>query len=134
MRAALSRLTGSKLVRFFVVAVAGVLLDVTVFSLLVGLGARPAVASLVSTSIAVCATYAASSRAVFRVRLTAGRLAAYLAWYAVSITAFAFAIDAAFAAFGGSATLWKIASLPVSFLVNFTVVNYVILRPEKEQQ
>jgi hypothetical protein len=67
------------------------------------------------------------------VRLSAWRLVAYLAWYALSITPFAFAIDAAFVAFGGSATLWKIASLPVSFLVNFVVVNYLILRPEKEQ-
>ena len=123
-----------KLGRFFVVALVGVLIDLAIFTLLVALGARPAVASLVSNSIAVCITYVASSRAVFRVRLTAWRLVAYVAWYALSITVFAFAIDAAFATFGGSAALWKVASLPVSFLVNFAAVNYLILRPEKEQE
>lgn len=131
MRDLLGRLAGSKIVRFFVVALAGVLLDVAIFTVLVGLGVRPSVASIISSSIAVCSTYFVSSRAVFRVRYSAPRMVAYIVWYAISITGFSLAIDAAWTHFGATPTLWKIVSLPFSFLLNFVVVNYVVLRPER---
>ncbi|MBX3099966.1 MAG: GtrA family protein [Salinibacterium sp.] len=128
MRGVVARLAESTLVRFFVVALAGVLLDVAIFTLLVALGARPSVASIMSSSIAVCSTYFASSRLVFRVRYSPRRMLAYVVWYAISITGFALAIDTAWVQFGGTPTLWKLVSLPISFLVNFAVVNFVVLR------
>lgn len=129
MREFITRILASKFVRFFWVALVGVMLDVALFALLVGLGVRPSLSSIVSNSIAVGLGYFASSRIVFRVRYSPGRLITYVVWYAISITGFALAIDAAWSHFGGSATLWKVASLPVSFIVNFLVVNYVVLRP-----
>jgi len=134
MRALIGRLFSSKLVRFFFVALAGVLLDVAVFTGLVALGLRPSVASIISSAIAVGATYMVSSRSVFRVKYSPLRLAAYAGWYALSITGFSLAIDAAWVHFGGTPTLWKVVSLPVSFFVNFAVVNYLILRPSTSEQ
>ena len=128
MRARVRRLAQSTLMRFFVVALAGVLLDVALFSVLVALGVRPSVASIISSTVAVCSTYFASSRLVFRVRYTPRRMLAYVLWYAISITGFSLAIDAAWVYLGGTPTLWKVVSLPLSFLVNFVVVNYVVLR------
>lgn len=130
----IARLLGMKIVRFFFVALGGVLLDAAVFSGLVALGARPAVASIISSAIAVCATYVVSSRSVFRVKYTPLRLVAYIAWYSISITGFSLAIDAAWEHLGGMPILWKVVSLPISFLVNFAVVNYVILRPSSSEQ
>lgn len=130
----ISRLFGTKIVRFFFVALAGVLLDVALFSGLVALGVRPAVASIISSAVAVCATYVVSSRSVFRVKYTPLRLVAYIAWYAISITGFSLAIDAAWMHLGATPVLWKVVSLPVSFLINFAVVNYLILRPSSSEQ
>ena len=90
-----------KLVKFFFLALAWVTLDVLLFTALVGLGARPAIASIISSAVAVSAAYVVSSRNVFRVPMTPVRLVAYVAWYAVSITGFSIAIDAAILHFGG---------------------------------
>ena len=133
MRELLNTVVKSKLARFFVIGLAGVSLDLLLFSLLVAVGVRPSVSSIISSSIAVCLAYVVSSQRVFRVRLSLLRLAAYFGWYALSNTAFAIALDAAWMTFGGPPILWKIVTLPVSFLLNFAVVNYVILRAEKPE-
>jgi len=129
VRTMITGLAGSKIVKFFFVALAGVTLDVLLFTGLVALGARPAVASIISSAVAVSAAYVVSSRNVFKVPMTPLRLVAYVAWYAASITGFSLAIDAAAMHFGGHPTFWKLISLPISFLINFAAVNYVILRP-----
>jgi putative flippase GtrA len=127
----ITSLVGSRLARFFLVALAGVLLDVLIFTLVVEVGIRPGIGSIISTSIAVLSTYFASSRLVFRVRYSPARMLAYVAWYVVSITGFSFAIEAAWTHFGAAPLVWKIVSLPFSFLINYAVVNYLVLRPAR---
>lgn len=124
----LSGILSPTFVRFFFSSLTGVIVDLAIFSLLTSMKISPGIASVISSISAVACTYALSTKFVFHSSFSLIRLIFYFAWYATSISFFAWAIELAWENLGGLETYWKIVSLPLSLVTNFLVVKFVIFR------
>jgi putative flippase GtrA len=108
---------------------AGLILDLSLFALLMDHGASARSASLASGAAATALVYFASVRRIFHCRsdFLLGLFAVYLAWQGFSVAASAFAVGGLTA--GGVAPLLaKLLILPVTFPANYLFMSVLTAR------
>lgn len=116
----------SSLVRFASIAFAGLTIDFSIFWILTNLDLGPGLANFTSTGFAVASTYFLSSRLVFDSPIDRNSAVLYVAWYAVSNSAFSLAIETLSALTQIHAMCIKIGILPASFLINFAASRKIL--------
>lgn len=120
---------GVRLTAFAGVSGAGLILDLSLFALLMEHGASARSASLASGAAAAAFVYFASARRIFHCRsdFLLGLFALYLAWQGFSVAASAFAVGGLTAA--GVAPLFaKLLILPITFPANYLFMSVLTAR------
>lgn len=97
----------------------GLVIDLGGFFALVSLGAPTWSSNVISSCSAVTAVYLLVVRYSFGARRRVRTYVAFVAWYAFVIAASSTAIQLATSWSGGGAFLWKLASIPITFSVNY---------------
>jgi putative flippase GtrA len=117
-----------KLGRFGIVSGVGWLLDFSLFTLLSWRLLSPAPANAVSALVAVVFVFIASTRKVFYegTGFSWGKLVAYLAYQAVIIALFSFAIQALTRWSGLPPPVCKVLVTPVNFYTNFLFMSVLL--------
>lgn len=108
-----------KIIRFFCRSLIGVIIDLFVFQIAILVGISPLCANLISSSIAITATYFLISQYVFEKNFSVKHFLLFFLYYSFSIFAFSLGIHAGVQATGWPPLACKIISLPISFAVNF---------------
>lgn len=104
---------------FFGASAVGLAIDLGLFALLTAMGLAPWLANGISATTSITAVYFLATKHSFAVRPRLSTYVAFFAWYATSIVVFSFLIDLATDLSGWPAFLWKLASVPVSFALNY---------------
>ena len=104
---------------FFGASAVGLGIDLGLFALLTAFGVEVWLANGVSATTSITAVYFLAARHSFAARPRISTYVAFFAWYSASIITFSFLIDFAATRTGWEPMIWKLASVPVSFLLNF---------------
>jgi putative flippase GtrA len=107
------------LTRFALGSLAGVTVDLALFQALHMLLLSPFIANTISSTAAICVTYALVTRYVYNVNAAPRAFLAFFAWYACSILAFSTLIEHLVETTAIAPILLKVLSLPASFVANY---------------
>jgi putative flippase GtrA len=105
--------------RFFGGSAVGLLIDLTGFALLVVAGLEPWQANTISSTLALTAVYFLVVRFAFAARARVRTYVLFFAWYGANIAVFGALINLAVEVTDWAPLLCKLASIPLSFLLNF---------------
>lgn len=109
----------AKVVSFFGGALVGVSLDLCVFQILICYEYSPFNSNVISSGLAICATYFFVSRYTFNKKSNIKVFLLFFIYYSLSILFFSQLIEWMVGVTGVQSLLCKIFSLPISFAVNF---------------
>lgn len=118
-----------ELLRFSLLAAAGLTLDLLLFSLGIWLGLLVFFANLSSSGLALLTVYHLAVKQVFKTDGRWFRLVAFFCWYAFSILAFSFFAEWIYTNTLASELQSKLAVIGPSFLSNFLAVRTILTRP-----
>lgn len=104
---------------FFGASAVGLALDLFNFQLLLVLGLEPWLANAISSSVSITAVYLLATRYAFGAGTQLRTYILFFAWYALSIIAFSTLIQVAVSLSDWHPFLWKLATIPASFLLNY---------------
>lgn len=123
----------AELVRFLLLAVLGLTLDLLLFVLGIRIGLSVFFASLTSSGFALLIIYQLALWQVFKSQGSWPKLFAYFGWYAVSIASFSYLAQWTFTNTLASEFQSKLAIVGPSFLTNFIVVRTILTFRDKER-
>jgi len=109
-----------RFLRFFGASAAGLAIDLLGFQLLLLGSLEPWLANGISSFTSITVVYLLATRYSFGARTSPWTYIAFVAWYSASIVVFSAAIHLLAEATGAYPLLWKLASVPVSFVLNYT--------------
>ncbi|WP_182490953.1 GtrA family protein [Microcella alkalica] len=118
--------------RFLLGSAAGLTVDLVGFFLLTHLGMPPAAANATSATCSITVVYLLVSRYTFDRSATIATYVLFFMWYATSIAFFSFAIEVISTALPAEPGLVKVASVPVSFILNFAFSKVLFGRRRTE--
>lgn len=124
----LLRLFSPQFLRFLSGSAAGLTIDLVGFTLLVLAGVEPGIANLCSSFASISVVYVLVTRFAFGARAGAPSYALFVAWYSASILLFSTLIELAATWSGASPLIWKAASVPLSFGLNFLFSRWLFGR------
>lgn len=122
----------AELVRFLLLAVLGLTLDLWLFGLGIRIGLSVFFASLTSSGFALLIIYQLALWRVFKSQGSWPKLFAYFGWYAISIASFSYLAQWIFTNTFASEFQSKVAVVGPSFLTNFIVVRTILTFRDKE--
>lgn len=122
--------SASVISRYLLITFLGLLIDFAGFFVLTVQEIRPGMANFASTSISFFTTYLLSSKFVFRVPLTLVAGFVYVSWYLFSNSIFSLLIQWLSDSIQAQEILIKLATLPLSFAVNFAVTRKILKKGE----
>jgi putative flippase GtrA len=105
--------------RFFGGSAVGLFIDLSCFQLLVVAGLEPWQANTISSTLALTAVYFLVARFAFATRAHVRTYVLFFAWYGANIVIFGALINLAVDLTGWAPLLCKLASIPLSFLLNY---------------
>ncbi len=111
--------------RFFVGSAGGLAIDLGGFALLTAAGVEPGVANLISSFTSISVVYLVVTRYAFRALVGVRTYIAFVLWYSTSIVVFSALIELATTTTGLPPLAWKLASVPVSFLLNYAFSRWL---------
>lgn len=106
-------------VAFFFGSALGLLIDLAGFALLHWLGIDPAIANAISATASITVVYLFITRRAFGRRAHWSTYVVFFGWYLGSIVFFSLLIKFLAESTHLDALWWKLASVPVSFLLNY---------------
>lgn len=112
---------------FFGGSAAGLAVDLLGFQVLVSLGLEPWLANGISSFVSISVVYLLVTRYSFGVGTRVSTYILFVAWYSASIILFSTLIQLAVSSFGGVPFLWKLATVPVSFGLNYLFSRFLFL-------
>jgi len=104
---------------FFGGSAVGLIIDLVGFSLLVAAGLLPWQANAISSTIALTVVYFLVARFAFAARARVSTYVLFFAWYGLNIVVFSTLIQWVVALTDAVPLLVKMASIPLSFALNF---------------
>lgn len=107
----------------------GLTIDLVGFQLLLVSGLEPWLANMISSSASITTVYLLVSRYSFGTGTRLSTYTAFLAWYTMSILTFSMLIQFAVSETDWHPFLWKLISVPVSFLLNYTFSRFLFRTP-----
>lgn len=110
---------------FFGGSAVGLLIDLAMFQLLVVAGLLPWQANAVSSSLALTAVYFLVARFAFAAQARVRTYLFFFAWYGGIIVVFSVVIDLVVTLTDWVPFLCKIASIPLSFVLNYFFSRYL---------
>lgn len=113
---------------FFAGSAVGLAIDLIGFQLLILAGLSAWQSNAISSTASIVAVYFLVTRFAFRAEGSATTFVVFLCWYALSIASFSALIDIAASSTGSNPFLWKIASVPVSFALNYVFSRLLFKR------
>jgi putative flippase GtrA len=125
IRSVARRLTSRQFLGFFVGSLAGLIIDLLGFRVLLAAGLVPWLANAISSALAVTAVYLIVTRYSFQVDTAASTYALFFGWYAGMIVLFSFLIQLASSNWGLDPFIWKLLSVPFSFGMNFLFSRFL---------
>jgi hypothetical protein len=121
-----------ELFRFLLLAVAGLTLDLLLFSLGIWLGLSVFLANLSSSGLALLTVYHLAVKQVFKTDGSWFRLVAFFSWYAFSIVTFSFLAEWLHANTPATEIQSKLAIIGPSFFSNFFAVRTILRFPRSK--
>ena len=118
----------TRFIRFFGASAAGLAVDLIGFTLLLFAGVEPGVANAISSVTSVTVVYFLATRHAFGERPRPLTYVLFVAWYLASIATFSWLIQFAATESGVTAFFWKLLSIPVSFLLNYSFSTVLFRR------
>jgi putative flippase GtrA len=112
---------------FFLGSLAGLAIDLVGFHLLVMWGCAPWQANAISSTVAISAVYFLVTRYSFGVAQQLSTYALFVGWYVTSILMFSTVIQVATSVSGLDAIVWKLASVPLSFALNYLFSRFIFM-------
>lgn len=109
----------------------GLMLDLMSFQGLVWLGVDPWLANASSSTASITAVYFLVTRYSFDARAGWRTFTLFVAWYGSSIIVFSSLIQFMTTEGGWFPLGWKLASVPVSFGLNYLFSRYLFRRPDR---
>lgn len=125
LRSVLGRRRIREFMTFFGGSAVGLTIDLVGFQLLLLLGLEPWLANATSSTASITAVYLLVTRYSFGVGTRLSTYAAFFTWYALSIVIFSALIQLAVGVTDCHPFLWKLVSVPVSFLLNYTFSRFL---------
>lgn len=119
VRRAASRPSVRRFVTFFGASAVGLLIDLVGFQALLALSVPPWVSNATSSFISITAVYLLATRHTFGAQPRVITYVVFVAWYSASIVVFSTIIQAATSASDVHPFVWKLATVPVSFALNY---------------
>lgn len=110
---------------FFGGSAVGLAIDLVGFQLLLLWGFEPWLANGISSATSISAVYILVTRYSFGVGTRLSTYAAFFSWYALSIVTFSSLIQLAVTFTDWHPFLWKLVSVPVSFLLNYAFSRFL---------
>lgn len=104
---------------FFLGSLAGLVIDLGGFALLTWLGVVPWIANFCSSVTSISVVYLLVTRYAFGAGTRSWKYFAFVGWYLANILVFSTIIQLLVSATHLEPFLWKICTIPVSFLVNY---------------
>lgn len=114
-----SRPFGRQFFSFFLGSAVGLAIDLLGFFFLVNAGLDPWMANAISSVLSVTAVYFLVTRYTFAASPQVATYVLFFAWYATSIALFSTAIQVISIETSVGAEWVKLASVPISFILNF---------------
>jgi putative flippase GtrA len=105
---------------FFGASAVGLALDLINFQFLLVVGFEPWLANAISSAVSITAVYLLATRYSFSAGTHLRTYIFFVAWYALSIIAFSTLIQVAVSMTDWHPFLWKLATIPASFLLNYS--------------
>lgn len=115
---------------FFGGSAVGLIIDLGGFALLISAGLLPWQANALSSTLALTAVYFLVARFAFTARPGVRTYLFFFTWYGSVIIVFSALIDAAVTLTSWPALICKLASIPISFGMNFLFTRY-LFRPQE---
>lgn len=115
----------SQFIRFFLGSAVGLAIDLAGFFLLTQAGWQPMLANGASATASITAVYLLVTRYTFSRSADVATYVLFFAWYAMSIVVFSIAIQAISTGLPAEPEIVKLASVPVSFLLNFAFSRFL---------
>lgn len=106
----------------------GLAIDLLAFALLLVLGLQPWLANAISSTLALTAVYFLVARYSFGARARISTYVLFFAWYGATIVLVSLFVDTASSLSGWAPLVWKLISIPISFVSNFLFSRY-LFRP-----
>ena len=123
----IQNITQKQIVKWFITVLSGLFIDLTIFYILSSLGLIVYMANLISAGIAIIFLYIRSLRFVFKEKIySKKRFILFITYYFLSINFFSLAISILVIFFGLPAIVAKIATLPVSFFINYFFASKIV--------
>lgn len=113
---------------FFSGSAVGLAIDLVGFQVLVWVGLLPWQANAISSTASISAVYLLVTRFSFGARPRATTYLMFVAWYGSSIVMFSLVIQFAVSTFGWQPLACKLASVPVSFALNYLFSRFLFRR------
>ena len=117
---------------FFVGSATGLAIDLIGFQLLLVVGLEPSLANAISSATSITAVYLLVTRYSFGAGARISTYLAFLSWYALSIVTFSALIQLAVGVTDWHPFLWKLASVPISFGLNYVFSRFLFRAPKSE--
>ena len=126
-----SRSAGIQFLRFFASSAGGLVTDVVLFQALLLLGLDPWLANAISSAAAITVVYLLATRYAFGTETRWLTYAVFFGWYAGIVVAVSLFVQAMTTATDLPAIVWKLASIPVSFVLNYLFSRFLLTRVKK---
>ncbi len=118
---------------FFLGSGAGLLVDLGGFQLLVWAGVAPGIANATSSITSITVVYLLVTRYAFGVGTAPSTYVLFVGWYLLNIATFSALIQLASAATAVHPFVWKLCSVPPSFLLNYLFSRFLFGRRPRGQ-
>ena len=115
-------------VMFFLGSLGGLTVDLGGFWLLATVGVPPGIANVTSSAASVTVVYLLVTRFTFGTGVRLSTYVLFVAWYGCNIAVTSTAIQVASTLVLPLPLLWKIASIPLSFLANYGFSRWLFSR------
>lgn len=119
---------------FFGGSAAGLAIDLVGFQLLVWVGLWPWLANATSSTVSISVVYLLVSRYAFSASARVSTYLLFVGWYGLSILVFSTLIQFASTGLGGAPLIWKLLSVPVSFMLNYGFSRFLFRGPASENE